>query len=86
MASRRGRKNVGKETKFANVHMSKKGIKEVGIAKHFGISKTTVSMILKNSKTVTVVPKKKGGPKCKLKEAAIRILNRIVVKSNMEPL
>ena len=86
MASRRGRKNIGKEAKFAFVHISKKGIKQVAIAKHFGISKTIVSMILKNFKTFTVVPKKKRGLKCKLNKAAIRILKRIVVKNIKKPL
>ena len=86
MASRRGRENVGKETKFAIVHMSKKGIKQVAIAKHFSISKTTVSMILKNYKTVNIVPKKKREPKFKLNETAIRILKRIVLNNNRKPL
>ena len=60
--------------------MSQKDIKQVVIAKHFGISKTTLFMILKKSNAVTIGSKKKG-PKYKLNEAAIRILKRIIVKT-----
>ena len=85
MESRKRWKNVGNETKFAIVHMSKKGIKQFVIVKYFGISKTTISMILKKFSAATI-GSKKWGPKYKLNEAAIRILKRVIIKNNMKPL
>ena len=59
MVSRRGQKNAGKETKFAMVHFYKKGINQAAIAKHFGIPKTRVSMILKKLMQSKLVQRKK---------------------------
>ena len=86
MGTRRGQKNITKTVKFAIIHMVNAGVKQNEVAAKFHLSKSTVSKIMKGhgSNENTVV--KKRGRKFKLNAAAIRILQRMLLKNNMKPL
>ena len=81
-----GRKNCTEEMKYAIVNMVRTGMTRTNVAIHFSISRSTVSKILKQSKDKENCIMKKRGPKFKLSEAAIQILQRTFVKNNKEPL
>ena len=72
--------------KFAIVNMVRTGMTQTNVAVHFSINRSTVSRILKSRRNNQNCTKKKGGPKFKLSEAAIRILHRVILKNNKKPL
>ena len=86
MTGRRGCKNVTESVKFAIVSMARAGMRQCDIANQFNLAKSTVSQIIRKSKTGQVQLKKRRGPKFKLNAAAIRILQRILLKNNKKPL
>ena len=86
MGTRTGKKNMDKATKFAIVNMVEGGVKQVNVASHFGISESTISMIVKKFKSGIVSVIKNRGRRFKLNAAAIRILQCIIVQNNMKPL
>ena len=47
MIARTGRKNIEEANKFAIVHMVQCGMKQIDVAIHFSIAKSTVSTIMK---------------------------------------
>ncbi len=86
MGSRRAKKNVKEKVKIAIVELAQAGLRRVGIAKRFNLSKSVIPKILKKSKETTVTVVKKQEQKPKLNGTAVRILQRIVLPSNKKPL
>ena len=86
MATRTGRKNCTEEMKYAIVNMVRTGMSHTNVAIHCSISRSTVSKILKRFKDKENCIMKKRGPKFNLSEAAIRILQLILLKNNKNPL
>ena len=86
MGTHTGQKNCTEEMEYATINLVKTGMTRTNVVIHFPISRSTVSKILKRSKEKENCIMKKSGPKFKLSEAAIRILQRILLKNNKEPL
>ncbi len=74
MGTRKGKKNVAENEKFAIIKIEQLGMKHNDIAVQFKLSRSTVSKLLKRTKNETVTVLKNRGRKPKLNAAAIRIL------------
>ena len=85
MRTRTGRKNCTQEMKYAIFNTVRTGMAHINVVIHFSIS-TTESKMLKQAKDKENCIMKKRGPKFKLSEAAIRILQRILLKNNKKQL
>ncbi len=81
MSTRKGRKNVTEEVRFAVISLAEEQMKQKNIALKFNLSKSAVSKIIKKYQTHGRRTKETRGRKLKLNAAAVRILKRIVLKA-----
>ncbi len=59
MGTRKGKKNVAENEKFAAIKMAQVGMKQSDIAVQFKLSRSAISKLLKRSKNETVTVLKK---------------------------
>ncbi len=83
MSTRKNRKNVTEEVRFAVISLADEQMKQTDIALKFNLSKSTVSKIIKKYQTHGRRTNETRGRKLKLNAAAVRILKCIVLKNNM---
>ncbi len=63
LGNRKGKRDIHLVTKFAIVNMVDAGMRQIDVANHFGVSRSAVCMILKNSRTYKSHVEKKAKSK-----------------------
>ncbi len=58
IGNRKGKRDIPVATKFAIVNMVDAGMRQIDVANHFGVSRSAVCMIVKNSSTSNSQEKK----------------------------
>ncbi len=86
MSTRKSRKNVTEEVRFAAISLAEEQMKQKDVALKFNLSKSAVSKIIKEYQTHGRRTNETRGRKLKLNAAAVRILNLIVLQNNIQPL